>query len=647
MKIVPSFLLLACLSLPVAAQAPSSPTEAPYTFAMAKMLAEEGSYRQALETFEKAVELAPEDPYVRIEYAELLTQLASFTRLPGYRQEHLERAGQQVEEARRLAPADLDVLKVAAGTFLTIAQLDPQDPDVLSRARDIYEEIRRLEPREIQARMALAEIHSFQDRPDRAAEVYEEVVRTAPGNRRVYELLVDALLRSDQAERAEAALAELVKIDPEATESRVRLAELRGQRGDHAGAVEILRQAPTEMQADPDVRRFLAFQLYRAGDLESALVESDAVLAERPEVPLARLRAVILSSLGRIEEAVEQLRSLLSDDPDNTEVAASLGRLYARMGDSERAQGILEDLDRRLQKDDPERWYPVRFDLLDLLMDGGQWEAVEAQAAPLLAEGPPPVRLTAMLITAEALEQQGRSAEALELLESSEEWADNEGALAKRGEILLRMDRPEAGHQLLEKLAAQGSERAVVTAGSVYQSLERYDDAIALYTRHLDEHPESVDLLFLLGAAYERSDRYGEAVTAFRKLLAIDPDAHQALNYLGYMWAERAENLPEALDMITRAVAMEPDNGAYVDSLGWVYYQLGRYEEALRELRRAASLTGEDATVLEHLGDAYLALGQAEEARKVYLEALKLEDENAAELRRKLEPLKDGAGSSR
>jgi len=647
MKIGLSILLASHLALPLAAQ-DSPSVEAPYTFAMAKMLAEEGSYRQALETFEKAVELAPKDPYVRIEYAELLTQLASFTRLPGYRQEHLERAGQQAEEARRLAPQDLDVLKVAAGTFLTIAQLDPQDPSVLTRAQDIYEEIRRLEPREIPARMALAEIYSFQDRPDLAAAVYEEIVHYAPGNRRVYQLLVDSLLRSDQTEKAEAALGELVKIDPAAAETRIRLAELKGQRGDHEGAVAILRDAPEAMLADLDVRRFLAFQLYRAGDFTGALTEADAVLQARPEVPLARLRAVILSTLGRNAEAVEQLRGLLTDDPDNIEIAATLSRLYGRMGDRERARELLEDLDQRLREgDDKERWYPIRFDLLDSLMEAEAWDEVEAQAAPLLGDGPPAVRVTAALIVAEAMQQQGRGEAALDLLNRSPEWSSEGGVQAKRAELLFRLGREDEGQAALAKLAAQGDERSVVTAGSVFQTLERYEDAVALYQRHLDSHPESANLLFLLGASYERSGQVPEAVSAFRRLLDVDPDSHQALNYLGYMWAERGENLPEALAMIRRAVAMEPENGAYIDSLGWAYYQLGRYEEALRELRRAVDLTGQDATVLEHLGDAYLALGQAAEARKIYLEALQLEDANAAELRRKLEPLKNAAGSPR
>ncbi|MEO1368758.1 MAG: tetratricopeptide repeat protein, partial [Acidobacteriota bacterium] len=94
--------------------------------------------------------------------------------------------------------------------------------------------------------------------------------------------------------------------------------------------------------------------------------------------------------------------------------------------------------------------------------------------------------------------------------------------------------------------------------------------------------------------------------------------------YLGYTWAERGENLDEALGLIQRAVAADPDNGAYVDSLGWVYYQLGRFHEARPHLEWAARLEPDDATVHEHLGDLYAALGERELSRAAYRRALEI-----------------------
>jgi Flp pilus assembly protein TadD len=108
------------------------------------------------------------------------------------------------------------------------------------------------------------------------------------------------------------------------------------------------------------------------------------------------------------------------------------------------------------------------------------------------------------------------------------------------------------------------------------------------------------------------------------------------------MWAERGENLEQALDLIRRAVAIEPDNGAYVDSLGWVYYQRGDYDQARQHLEWAARLLPTDPTIFEHLGDLYLKLEDASRARDSYRQAVALEGDNAELVRRKLERLEQG-----
>ncbi|MEM6797842.1 MAG: tetratricopeptide repeat protein, partial [Acidobacteriota bacterium] len=119
-----------------------------------------------------------------------------------------------------------------------------------------------------------------------------------------------------------------------------------------------------------------------------------------------------------------------------------------------------------------------------------------------------------------------------------------------------------------------------------------------------------------------------------------------ALNYLGYMWIEQGEKLEQSLEMVLRAVAEDPDNGAYVDSLGWAYYQLGRYEEAVTHLEWAAGLTPDDPTVFYHLGDTYAALGRESAARIAYGLALELaEDELKAEIESKIESLGDRSQS--
>ncbi len=127
-------------------------------------------------------------------------------------------------------------------------------------------------------------------------------------------------------------------------------------------------------------------------------------------------------------------------------------------------------------------------------------------------------------------------------------------------------------------------------------------------------------------------------MAAFEKLLKVRADHAPGMNYLGYMWADRGENLPRALELIRKAVDLEPSNGAYLDSLGWVYFRLSKLDKAEKNLRAASSLNPEDATVEEHLGDLWEKKGDLEKARERWKRALTLkpEPDNKQRLEEKL-----------
>jgi tetratricopeptide (TPR) repeat protein len=131
---------------------------------------------------------------------------------------------------------------------------------------------------------------------------------------------------------------------------------------------------------------------------------------------------------------------------------------------------------------------------------------------------------------------------------------------------------------------------------------------------------------FQLGAAYERCQKYEEAEKNFRTCLSMQPDFAEALNYLGYMWADRSENLQEARQMIEKAVKLEPKNSAFLDSLGWVLFKIGQPQQALDPLLKSIENSEEpDATLFDHLGDVYAALHQSEKAREAWRKSLTLE----------------------
>lgn len=163
--------------------------------------------------------------------------------------------------------------------------------------------------------------------------------------------------------------------------------------------------------------------------------------------------------------------------------------------------------------------------------------------------------------------------------------------------------------------------------GRIYLSKEDYASALPIYealVESLSEEDLKQDpqVLYFRGIAYEREDMWQKAVADFKRVLSYKPDDADALNYLGYTWVDRGENLTEAFDMIRRAVELEPESGAIVDSLGWAHYKLGQYDEALVNLEKAVVLSPSSATIIDHLGDVYWKKGRKTEARYQWERAL-------------------------
>ncbi|MBB3993221.1 tetratricopeptide (TPR) repeat protein [Sulfitobacter undariae] len=240
-----------------------------------------------------------------------------------------------------------------------------------------------------------------------------------------------------------------------------------------------------------------------------------------------------------------------------------------------------------------------------------------------------PDHMDALLMTAALLEGLGQNK--LAIAEYRSVSADDPAyhvAELGRADALRRLDKADQAIEVLEQLTRSHGDLAVVysTLADTLRSQEEGQAAIAAYSKAVEltdsDDPRVWALHFSRGIAYSQEGDLAAAEADFRTALATNPEQPQVLNYLGYSLVEENRELDEALDMIERAVAASPDSGFIVDSLGWVYYRLGRYEEAVIQMERAVELEAVDPVVNDHLGDVYWAVGRKREAQFQWKRAL-------------------------
>jgi len=201
-------------------------------------------------------------------------------------------------------------------------------------------------------------------------------------------------------------------------------------------------------------------------------------------------------------------------------------------------------------------------------------------------------------------------------------------------EIAINLDADEdlpAARKILDGLVESGPDDLTthLSYAAVLSRHEMFDDVIPILNKIIARVPKPErlhwSLFYRLGIAYERTKQWDEAETAFSKALDVYPDQPSVLNYLGYSWIDMNIKLEEGLKLIRKAVEIRPNDGYMVDSLGWAYYKLGRYEEAVEDLERAVSLRPADPTINDHLGDAYWRNGRKLEATFQWRHALSLD----------------------
>jgi tetratricopeptide (TPR) repeat protein len=405
--------------------------------------------------------------------------------------------------------------------------------------------------------------------------------------------------------------------------------------GDMSGAVETFEALASERGLEELAALHLALARAAVGDFEAA----NAILSGETGVQITntervvRARAQIMVQLGQRAEALDLLDSYTQAVPD-----PGLLALQAEIG-----SGAETPYDFVITAQDGVA--EVFFTVAQLLAGDRN------RTLPLLmtqaARGIDATHTDATLLAGELMAEEGQHRLAESALSTVPETDPNyiEAQMA-RANALEELGQSEEAITTLSALVEARPELASLHAAyaDILRRNEMFEEAIASYSAVLElvdaDLPRYWFIHYARAICHHQLDDWPPAEADFRRALELNPEQPNVLNYLGYSLVEQRRNFDEALDMIQRAVAARPESGYIVDSLGWVYYRLGRFDEAVAPMERAVELEPNDWILNDHLGDVYWSVGRYREAEFQWHRALSFDPDDEVEaerIRRKLE----------
>ena len=565
-------------------------------------------------------------------------------------------------EARNSAPAREALLALLAGigaqaeadaeTLLALGNAYRR-LDRAEEAGAAFERAAALAPRDERAALMAALMRAARNREDEALELAEQAVSRVRQPLDLLRLVADLRVRAAARES-----------DPEEARRHRRLAiaalrrVLAARPGDHAlrmalGDLLILTDQPEEAlrefrrveAADPDMKRRLALRFIAAGDVPAAIARLEALAAAEPR------NSQIHHYLGELyalrkerDKAARAFRSAIAGDAPEATAFVRLAALLAAE-DPAAALETLRDGQRRFPADlrIAEARAQIHLARREFAEALAVTEWIENQAA---ASDPDSVSPALWVRSAYVFTQAGRIEAAVERLDRAMKIEPLAIELFVRLAAAPPADAEdhERARKALDALdAARKETLTAMYCGLFEHFVKRYGAAVRRFDEALaraQQQPDSAELLtapfhFWFGAALERDGNMDRAAEMLLKAIELDPDHHMALNYLAYSWADRGLHLDRALELVRRALEKDAENAAYIDTLGWIYFRQGRFEEALAELRRAVELEPEEPEILDHYGDALHALGRTDEALPQWKRAFARQPDSAA-IREKL-----------
>jgi tetratricopeptide (TPR) repeat protein len=615
---------------------------------------------KAVSEYKQAIAADPESLFLRVELAELYWRVS--------------RVGDAIREAE-------DVLKS-----------DPNYPDAHQLLARVYWHMLGESQTET----------SNKENLRKAIEHMEALTRLQPSDTDSWQVLGRLYKMDNQNQKAEEAFKKVLNVDPDSKGGLSSLAQLYFEQGDYTGAVELLKKIP-EADQDPSLLGMLGYAYSQMHDFQSAVATYENALAKDPEnQELRRAYADALLDMGNTPAARTEFEKILKADPDDGSTYLRMAQLDRQEGRFDQARKELEHARTLPQPADSKTQFDMKIQYEQALLEdaaGNQDKAIELLQGLVksseLAEGQyTPAEANNRAIFLERLgliyREQRKYAPALQAFQQIVALGKTQ---APQGEQLI-VDTMRLTHQLPKALDEVNSAvqkypeerplrilRAYVvgemgqvgeavnqlqalmnnspadrelylSVAQVYSQAKQFAEAEQAVNKALgysSKTEEQEYSRFMLGSIYERQKKYDLAEEQFKKVLAVDPLNASAANYLGYMLADRGVRLEESVRYIQKALELEPNNGAYLDSLGWAYYKMDRCDLAEPHLEKAARLMSDDPTIHEHLGRLYLRMGKETLAEQEWERALKdwplavssdFDADQAAQLQKELEELK-------
>ena len=611
-----------------------------YHFALAHMYEEQvATYgrselaNKAIEEYRAAIDADPTSAYLTSGLAELYAKTGRIRDAVVEAQDIIKRSPNNLEARRLLGRIYL--------RSLGDMQAGSGSESVLKLAIEQYEQIIRLQPDSMDDHLLLGRLYRLNNDLQKAENEFKTAVRLQPGSEEAVTTL--AYLYNELGDTARAG--QVLSSVPN-TQRSAKLYSALGytyeQQKQYKNAVEAYRHAIEQDRDNLDAIRGLAQNLLNDGQSDAALEQYKVIADANPEDAQTYVRiAEIYRKQGKFDLALENLKKAESMVQDSVEVPYNIAAIYQAQGRYDEAVPIMRDLLKKSEK--PEGKYSngeksnraVFLERLGTIYrEQGNNPAANETFRQIVALGGDEniERGYQQIIDTwrEAKDWQKATDAAKEAVQKLPGSRDLKMVLAAQQADMGDADKALKDVRALLKGEANSSSNSddrqvYITLAQMNTRLRRFSDAEQSLDKAESLSSKADDkeyVWFLRGSTFEREKRYSEAEEQFKKVLASDPEHASTLNYLGYMLADQNMKLEEAFGYIKRAVDLDPANGAYLDSIGWAYFRMGKYELAEENLLKAAQKINTDPTVHDHLGDLYQKTGRLKLAASNWERAL-------------------------